>query len=265
MNQFRRFSDEHFRVAHRVQFILHPQHALRLRKRQIRHGAIGFANFRVAAVAGDSHDGVFDLRISCGGDAVSKRIRPWQVAIDKGLVDNGNFGRAGCIGILYVSAQPQRDSQCAQKCRSDKIRAHTCKGTIGSRVTPIHEHAVVVAVSAADTHFHDCRGIHSRQRAHALQQRRMKPNCIRVRADVRLRANPKDQQAGRAHAEVARFQVPQRAVMKTSGAKQDHTNRNLKGHHELAAPKTVSSGTDCPSCGPQRKIQRQPAEEWRWR
>ena len=168
MNHLCRFADEHFRVAGRVQLILHPQHSLCLRKRQIRHGPVGLANLGVAAIPGNAHDGVLGFRSPFHRHMVSHSFHTVQVAIDEGLIDNRNFRRTGSIGVLDVPALPQRNSKCMQKGRSDKIHAYTCKRTVGSWVTPVHEHAVVIAVSAADTHFHDRRGVHSRQRAHAL-------------------------------------------------------------------------------------------------
>ena len=93
-----------------MQFVLHFQHALRLQKRHISHGAICFTNLRVAAISGNSHDGVLDLRVAHHGDMVPQGVPSWQVAIDKRLVDDRHFGRLGSIGILYVPAQSQGDS-----------------------------------------------------------------------------------------------------------------------------------------------------------
>ena len=93
---------------------------------------------------------------------VSQRVRAWQVAINKGPVDYRHFGGIRGIGILYVPAQSQGDSQSAQKRGSDKIYAYRRKRTIGRRVTPVHEDAVVVTASAADAYLHNRCGVDSR-------------------------------------------------------------------------------------------------------
>src|SRR5262245_51452873 len=115
MHDARRFAKEHSRIALRVQLILHFRDARRLGVGNKGHGPLGFAYASIAAVLRYADNRIRTLGVIEIRDLVSEWIDTLQVAVGKGLVDDGDSGGGRSIGIGEIAALPQRDTHGAQE------------------------------------------------------------------------------------------------------------------------------------------------------